>query len=113
MQMYSKKLTGMSLKNNLIGKGKVASRKHLITEDCNAFQIHDGRYKYTIFELPGNPDMLTDIKNDPGEVTNLAKDPTLAKIKASLKVKLMDNLSKRGLLPLVENRTHKLIRKTT
>jgi choline-sulfatase len=110
---YSKKLTGMSLKNNLIGKGKVASRKHLITEDCNAFQIHDGRYKYTIFELPGNPDMLTDIKNDPGEVTNLAKDPTLAKIKASLKVKLMDNLSKRGLLPLVENRTHKLIRKTT
>jgi choline-sulfatase len=110
---YSKKLTGMSLKNNLIGKGKVVSRKHLITEDCNAFQIHDGRYKYTIFELPRNPEMLTDIKNDPGEVTNLAKDPTLAKIKASLKVKLMNNLSKRGMLPLVENRTHKLIRKTT
>jgi choline-sulfatase len=110
---YSKKLPGISLKPNLTGKGKAAGRKYLFTEDCNAFQVHDGHYKFTILEMQGNPEMLTDIKSDPGEKTNLVKDPAYAKIKADLKKVLMDNLSKRGLLPLVENRTHKLIKKTT
>lgn len=108
---YSKNLTGMSLKANLTGKGKAASRKYLITEDCNAFQIHDGRYKLTIFELPGNPEMLTDIKNDPGETINMSNDPALSKIKAELKKMLMDDLAKRGLLPLEQNRTRAFLRK--
>ena len=110
---YSKKLTGMSLKSNLMKNGKPVERKYLITEDCNAFQIHDGRYKLTIFELPGNPEMLTDIKNDLGETTNLANDPSMSKIKADLKKILLDNLAKRGLLPLEQNRTRQFLRKMT
>ena len=110
---YSKKLTGMSLQSNLTGKGKPAERKYLITEDCNAYQIHDGRYKLTVFELPGNPEMLTDIKNDPGETTNLSNDPSMSKIKSELKKILMDNLAKRGLLPLDQNRTRAFLRKMT
>jgi choline-sulfatase len=108
---YSENLTGISLQSNLTGKGKPALRKYLITEDCNAYQIHDGRYKLTIFELPGSPEMLTDIKNDPGETKNLSNDPSLAKIKANLKKILMDNLAKRGLLPLEQNRTRAFLRK--
>lgn len=110
---FSKQLPGISLKSSLTGKGKTPDRKYIITEDCNAFQIHDGRYKLTIFELPGNPETLTDIKNDPGESTNLANDPSFTKIKAGLKEKLMDNLSKRGLLPLEQNRTRSFLRKMT
>ena len=110
---YSKKLTGMSLQSKLTGKGKPVLRKYMITEDCNAYQIHDGRYKLTIFELPGNPEMLTDIKNDPGETTNLSNDPSLAKIKADLMKILLDDLTKRGLLPLDQNRTRAFLRKMT
>jgi len=109
----SKNLTGISLKYCLKGEGKIPDRKYIITEDANAFQIHDGRYKFTILELPGNPEMLTDIKSDPGETVNLAKDPAFVKIKSKLKKILMDDLSKSGLLPLVENRTHSLIKKST
>jgi choline-sulfatase len=110
---YSKQLPGISLKSYLTGKGKTPDRKYIITEDCNAFQIHDGRYKLTIFELPENPETLTDIKNDPGETINFANDPDFSKIKAGLKEKLMDNLSKRGLLPLEQNRTRSFLRKMT
>lgn len=110
---WSKTIPGISLKYCLKGEGKIPDRKYIITEDANAFQIHDGRYKFTILELPGNPEMLTDINSDPGETINLAKAPALRLIKSKLKKILMDDLSKRGLLPLVENRTHSLIKKTT
>lgn len=110
---WSKTIPGISLKYYLKGEGKIPDRKYIITEAANAFQIHDGRYKYTILELPGNPEMLTDIKSDPGETVNLAKDPAFEKVKSKLKKILMNDLSRRGLLPLVENRTHSLIKKST
>jgi choline-sulfatase len=105
-----KGISGVSLKPYLTGEGKKPVRKYIITEDYNAYQINDGRYKYTIYELPGHPETLTDLETNPGETTDFAKDPSYAKIKDDLKKELMANLSKRGLTPLPEDRTIKAIR---
>jgi arylsulfatase A-like enzyme len=106
-----KKLPGVSLKPYLTGAGKKPDRKYIITEDFNSYQITDGRYKYTIYELPGNPEILTDLKINPGETISYSNDPAYAEIKASLKKELMANLSQRGLTPLPEDRTIQNIRK--
>ena len=103
-------ITGVSLKPYLTGKGNKPQRKYIITEDYNAFQINDGQYKYTIYELPGNPEMLTDIRTDPGETINYASDPSYSALKSTLKKELMSNLSSRGLTPISDNRSIKNIR---
>jgi len=91
--------------------GEKPQRKYIITESYNAYQINDGRYKFTIYELPGNPELLTDIKNNPGETINYADDPGYKEIKARLQKELKTDLSKRGLMPLAINRTIENIRK--
>jgi arylsulfatase A-like enzyme len=105
-----KGLPGISLKPFLTGKGIKPERKTIITEDYNGFQINDGRHKYSVYELPGNPEILTDIVSNPGETINYAQNVSYKEIKASLKKELMANLSKRGLTPLAENRTIKNLR---
>lgn len=52
-------IPGISLKPYLMGKGQKPTREYIITESHNAFQINDGRYKFTIYELPENPEMLS------------------------------------------------------
>jgi len=106
-----KDLSGISLKSFLTGKGQTLQRKYIITEDYNGYQINDGRYKYTIYELPAHPEILTDLKINPGETINYSKDKMYAKIKSNLKKELMANLTKRGLTPLPENRTIENIRR--
>lgn len=107
-----KGLQGVSLKPYLTGEGKKPSRKYIVTEDFNSFQITDGRYKLTVYELPGNPEILTDIKTNPGETVNYADDASYRQIKTELKKELMANLESRGLTPLAQDRTIKNIRKT-
>lgn len=106
-----KKLSGVSLKPYLTGAGKKPERKYIFTEDFNSYQITDGRYKYTIYELPGNPEILTDLVTNPGETINYSNDPSYSEIKVTLKKELMNNLSQRGLTPLPEDRTIQNIRK--
>jgi len=108
---YNKELPGISLKPYLTGEGKIPSRKYVVTEDYNGFQITDGRYKYTIYELPGHPETLTDLKLNPGETTNYATDKSYSKIKKSLKKELITNLTKRNLTPLAQDRTIENLRK--
>ena len=105
-----KGISGVSLKPYLTGEGKKPVRRYIITEDYNAYQINDGRYKYTIYELPGHPETLTDLETNPGETISFANNPSYATIRDDLKKELMANLSKRGLTPLPENRTIKTIR---
>jgi len=105
-----KGISGVSLKPYLTGEGKKPVRRYIITEDYNAYQINDGRYKYTIYELPGHPETLTDLETNPGETISFANNPSYATIRDDLKKELMGNLSKRGLTPLPENRTIKTIR---
>ncbi|MCX6136433.1 MAG: sulfatase-like hydrolase/transferase [Ignavibacteriales bacterium] len=103
-------LPGVSLKAYLTDNGKRPNRKYIITEAYNAYQITDGRYKFTIYELSGNPEMLTDIAANPGETINYSNDPSYAEIKATLKKELMADLSRRGLTPLPQDRTIQNIR---
>jgi arylsulfatase A-like enzyme len=103
-------LPGISLKPFLTGQGKLPVRKTLVTENYNGYQITDGRYKYSIYELPGHPEMLTDLATNPGETNNYVNDEVYGSIKGNLKNELMRNLSLRGLLPLAEDRTIKNIR---
>ena len=100
-----KGLAGVSLKPYLTDKEKKPSRKFIITESYNSYQIHDGRYKYTVYELPNHPELLTDLKVNPGETINYINDSAYAKILSQLKSDLMANLTKRGLTPLPTNRT--------
>ena len=103
-------LPGISLKPYLTGEGQKPTRKFIVTESYNSYQINDGRYKYTIYELPGYPETLTDIYKNPGETKNYCNDIEYSKIKSSLEKELMANLTKRGLTPLPEDRTIKNIR---
>jgi len=106
-----KGLHGVTLKPFLTGKGKTPDRKFIITEDYNAVQIHDGRYKLTIYELPGNLEMLTDLVKNPRETINFAENPDYAIIKSGLKKLLLADLEKRGLTPLKQDRTIQNLRK--
>jgi arylsulfatase A-like enzyme len=105
-----KGLPGISLKPYLTDEGKKPARQYIVTEDYNAYQITDGRYKFTIYELPGNPELLTDLEKNPGETINYSSDPAYGEIKSSLKKELMANLSQRGLIPLPQDRTIQNIR---
>ena len=105
-----KGLPGISLKPYLTGKGQKSDRKYIFTEDYNGYQINDGRYKYSIYELPGHPETLTDLKTNPGETINYATDPSYSKIKETLKGELMTNLAKRKLTPLPDNKTSAYIK---
>jgi choline-sulfatase len=105
-----KGLPGLSLKPLLTGEGKKPDRNYIVTEGYNAYQINDGRLKYTIFELPGKPEVLTDLGSNPGETINYADNPSYSEIKATLKNALMAHLLQRGLTPLPENRTIQNIR---
>lgn len=105
-----KGIPGVSLKPYLTDAGAKPVRQHIITEDHNSHQIHDGRHKYTIFELPGYPETLTDLEGNPGETINYAQNASYAKIKESLKKMLLENLATRGLTPLPQDRTIENIR---
>jgi len=105
-----KGIPGVSLKSYLTGEGKHPERKYIITEDYNAYQIHDGRHKYTVYELPGHPEILTDLAANPGETINYAQTPSYAGIRGYLKQELMANLAQRGRTPLPEDRTIENIR---
>jgi choline-sulfatase len=101
---WNRKLPGVSLKPLLTGKKTSIKRKYIFTESYNSFQINDGRYKYTVYELPGHPELLTDLSLNPGETKNYVNDSSYVSIKETLKAKLMSQLDKRGLLPLSEHR---------
>jgi len=109
---YNKTLPGISLKPYLTGEGRIPMRKYVVTEDYNGFQITDGRNKYTIYELPGYPETLTDLEVNPGETINYSTDISYSKTKTFLKKELMENLEKRGLTPLAQDRTIENLRKT-
>jgi choline-sulfatase len=108
---YNEDLPGISLKPYLTGEGKIPTRKYIVSESYHSFQITDGRYKYTIYELSENPEILTDLKVNPGETINYATDKSYSKIKKTLKKELMSNLSKRELTPLAQDRTIENLRK--
>lgn len=55
--------------------------------------VRGPRYKYTHY-LEGNGEELYDMKNDPGERKNLAKDPKYSKILAKHRTMLDDYITR-------------------
>ncbi len=89
---------GKSLKPLISGEKKKLDREYIFCEGPNWYQvIKQGRYKYTIFESPRNPDMLIDLENDPGELTNLVGNPKQDVLKTQMKEILFKNLTERGI----------------
>lgn len=104
-------LPGRSLKKQLIGEGGAPDREYIVLESYNSYQITDGRYKYTLYELPGHPAILVDLNVDPGEKHNCVADPAYASIQKRMHEALLAQLDVRGLLPLSEARDIKSVRK--
>lgn len=90
-------LPGTSVKALLTGEKTNLNRPYVFCEGRNWFQvIKDGRYKYTIFEEKGNPDMLIDLVTDPGEMHNLSDSPEYKKLCNELNKVLKDSIRERG-----------------
>lgn len=90
-------LTGISLKPKLTGKGKIQKREYVFIENTVGYMVMDGRYKYAMYDGPANNELLTDIKNDPLETTNLAYKQSSEAIKNKLSKKLNEWMQTRNL----------------
>jgi choline-sulfatase len=92
------KYPGISMKPLITGKTEKLDRRYIFTESSNWYQVvKDGRYKYTVIEQPGHPDMLIDLNVDPGEMINQVTNPAYDKIRKDLAQKLEQELTKRGI----------------
>jgi len=89
---------GMSLRPLLTGKTATTGRDYIFSEGANWYQvIYKGRYKYTIIESPGFPDILADLEKDPLETRNVSNAPEYKDVRANLNKILMASLKGRGL----------------
>jgi arylsulfatase A-like enzyme len=75
-------VTGMSLRP-LIDNPQAPGRPYLVAELCpdtkdltmQGRMLRTARYKYVAFSRGRDPEMLFDLREDPGETRNLARDP--------------------------------------
>jgi arylsulfatase A-like enzyme len=65
-------LPGASLRALADGKSPGDWRDHIVVESQNGRMIRTDRYKYCLYDSGRNPEQLTDLKKDPGEMQNLA-----------------------------------------
>lgn len=78
-------LTGVSVAQRAKGESSVLQRQYLYTEgDDFSSVIENGKYKYTQFHISGNPEMLIDLKSDPGELADISKANEMNQTKTSL-----------------------------
>jgi len=80
-------MTGMSLKP-LIEEPRQPGREFVVSEvvpfrdklHMQGRMVRTQRYKYVVFSMGKNPEMLFDMKNDSGETRNLAYDPDMRRV---------------------------------
>lgn len=72
---------GVSIAAKVTGKDKKAdTARVLYTEGDGFVNVSDGRYKYTLFDGANGAEMLVDLRNDNGELTNIiAQHPEIAR----------------------------------
>lgn len=90
-------LTGVSLKPIMTGATKKLDRDYLFIESTAGYMVMDGRYKYALYDGTGNIELLTDIKSDPLEKHNFAKDAKTKAVKEKLNKKLLTWMESRGI----------------
>ena len=66
-------LSGLSLRPLAEGKNMKEWRDFVVSESQSGRMVRTDRFKYCIYDSGGNREQLTDLKNDPGEIKNLAK----------------------------------------
>ena len=92
---------GISLAPTLRGEKQKKSHPYVVSEWHSEYEyvttpgrmVRGPRYKYTHY-LEGNGEELYDMKKDPGERKNLAKDPKYSKILAEHRALLDDYLTR-------------------
>ena len=65
-------LTGRSVRRLAEEKPVPDWRDHIVVESQNGRMLRTKRYKYCIYDSGANPEQLTDLERDPGEMQNLA-----------------------------------------
>jgi arylsulfatase A-like enzyme len=63
---------GMSLRALAEGRAKVKWRDFVVTESWHGRMVRTERFKYSVYESGKNREQLVDMKEDPGEMKNLA-----------------------------------------
>jgi len=70
-----KELAGLSVRPLAEGRTPTSWRDALVVEGRHCRALHTDRFKYTVYDIGERREMLVDLKNDPGEMKNLADDP--------------------------------------
>ena len=70
---------GLSLRPLAQGKKAVPWRIYVVSESQNARMLQTARFKYCIYDSGRHREQLIDLKNDPGEMENLAENPDFKK----------------------------------
>ncbi|MEM7624006.1 MAG: sulfatase-like hydrolase/transferase [Planctomycetota bacterium] len=92
-----KGLSGRSVRALAEGQTPRDWREHAVIENQVGYMIHDGRYKYARYEAGRVRDLLVDLKTDPGEMKNLAKDRETHAVRNDLRQRLKRELARRGI----------------
>ena len=90
------KLPGRSIRPLLGGNPTSKWRKYLMIETEMSRAITDGRFKYTLFDAVDNGEMLCDLKNDPGEMNNLAGRKECADVLNRMRAALVKEAKRHG-----------------
>ena len=94
---------GMSLRS-VIERPKLPGRDFVVTElrpepsdtTVQGRMLRTRRHKYIRFSHGGNPEMLFDLTEDPGETRNLAQDPALGDVLEEHRTLLANWITKAG-----------------
>jgi arylsulfatase A-like enzyme len=73
-------LHGRSLRPLAQGEDIKEWRDFVVTESQNARMLRTDRFKYCIYDSGRHPEQLIDMKNDPGEMKNLAEIPAFKSV---------------------------------
>jgi arylsulfatase A-like enzyme len=73
-------LKGRSVRALAEGRTPASWRETIVTENGGSRMLRSARYKYVVYATGKRNEMLTDMKEDPGEMKNLALDPAFASV---------------------------------
>jgi choline-sulfatase len=68
-------LPGRSVRELAAGREPAAWRDQVVVESRAGRMLRTARYKYVVYESGKHREQLTDLAEDPGEMTNLAEEP--------------------------------------
>jgi arylsulfatase A-like enzyme len=87
---------GRSLRPLAEGKPVESWRDILVAESQNGRMVRTERFKYCLYDSGAHREQLTDLKNDPGEMKNLAEDPAYKDVLEQHRRLLKDWVQKTG-----------------